>query len=135
MAEREQRRYQSLPRCYLWAWVLCRRAQVILIPQFDVCANPSASTNRMYPYLLDIQSDTLSALATRIVVPLGRAPFLKGEKLNRTTPKKTFESEESLILILQITSLPISFLNAHIGTLEQMRDGMVAALDLTIVGF
>lgn len=45
------------------------------MPQFDVYANPSASTKRMYPYLLDIQSDTLSALATRIVVPLGRVSF------------------------------------------------------------
>ncbi|MBS8269877.1 hypothetical protein DYI26_14250 [Halomonas litopenaei] len=39
---------------------------------FDVFANPSAWTKRMYPYLLDIQSDTLSALSTRIVVPVGR---------------------------------------------------------------
>ncbi|WP_261395474.1 CcdB family protein [Halomonas sp. DP1Y21-3] len=33
----------------------------------------------MYPYLLDIQSDTLSALATRIVAPLGRKS-LSGRK-------------------------------------------------------
>ncbi|PTL90906.1 hypothetical protein C6W88_14295 [Halomonas litopenaei] len=49
------------------------------MPQFDVYANPSASTKRMYPYLLDIQSDTLSELATRIVVPPKRKS-LSGRK-------------------------------------------------------
>ncbi|MAR72041.1 MAG: hypothetical protein CME78_07420 [Halomonas sp.] len=34
----------------------------------------------MYPYLLDIQSDTLSALATRIEVPLGRESFSERKK-------------------------------------------------------
>ncbi|MBY5926191.1 MULTISPECIES: CcdB family protein [unclassified Halomonas] len=37
------------------------------MPQFDVYANPSASTKRMYPYLLELQSDILSAQATQIV--------------------------------------------------------------------
>ncbi len=105
------------------------------MPQFDVYANPSASTKRMYPYILDIQSDTLSALATRIVVPLGRASFLEGEKLTRLTPTVTIDSEELLILIPQIASLPASILKRPIGTLEHMRDEIVAALDFAIVGF
>ena len=68
-------------------------------------------------------------------MPLGRASFLEGEKLTRLTPTAPLDSEELLILIPQIASLPASVLKTPIGTLEQMRDGMVATLDLTIVGF
>tara|TARA_B100000678_G_C18192365_1_gene495956 strand:+ start:866 stop:1135 length:270 start_codon:yes stop_codon:yes gene_type:complete len=89
----------------------------------------------MYPYLLDIQSATLSALATRIAVPPGRASFLKGEKLTRLTPTAPLDSEELLILIPQIASLPASVLKTPIGTLEHMRDEIVAALDFAIARF
>ena len=38
--------------------------------QFDVFENPSPRMRDVYPYVVDIQSDLLSALATRMVVPL-----------------------------------------------------------------
>jgi toxin CcdB len=40
------------------------------VPQFDVYRNPDASTRSRFPYLLDIQSDLLDSLSTRVVVPL-----------------------------------------------------------------
>ncbi|MBY5942659.1 CcdB family protein [Halomonas sp. DP5N14-9] len=68
-------------------------------------------------------------------MPLGRASFLEGEKLTRLTPTVTPDSEELLILFPQIASLPASVLKTPIGTLEHMRDEIVAALDFAIVGF
>jgi toxin CcdB len=38
--------------------------------QFDVYPNPSPRMRAVYPYLVDVQSDLLSSLATRMVVPL-----------------------------------------------------------------
>jgi len=38
--------------------------------QFDVFENPSPRTRDAYPYVVDVQSDLLSSLATRMVVPL-----------------------------------------------------------------
>ncbi|PVY77590.1 CcdB protein [Tamilnaduibacter salinus] len=38
--------------------------------QFDVYANPSKKSRGAYPYLVDIQSEVLTELSTRIVVPL-----------------------------------------------------------------
>jgi len=38
--------------------------------QFDVCTNPNPASAKRIPYLLDVQSDLLSSLATRVVVPL-----------------------------------------------------------------
>jgi toxin CcdB len=38
--------------------------------QFDVFENPSPRMRDVYPYVVDVQSDLFSALATRMVVPL-----------------------------------------------------------------
>ena len=38
--------------------------------QFDIFENPSPRMRDVYPYVVDVQSDLLSALATRMVVPL-----------------------------------------------------------------
>jgi toxin CcdB len=38
--------------------------------QFDVYQNPSPRMREQYPYVVDIQSDLLGSLATRMVVPL-----------------------------------------------------------------
>lgn len=38
--------------------------------QYDVYPNPSPRMRDVYPYVLEVQSDLLNALATRMVVPL-----------------------------------------------------------------
>ena len=38
--------------------------------QFDVYDNPSPRMREHYPFVVDIQSDLLGSLATRMVVPL-----------------------------------------------------------------
>ncbi|UTJ05271.1 CcdB family protein [Arcobacter roscoffensis] len=40
--------------------------------QFDVYKNDNPITNKKTPYLLDVQSDVLKHLNTRVVVPLSR---------------------------------------------------------------
>ena len=36
--------------------------------QFDVYTNPNLATKRAIPYLLDIQTDLLNSLTTRVVL-------------------------------------------------------------------
>ena len=38
--------------------------------QFDVYENPNPASRKSIPYLLDVQTDLLDGLATRIMVPL-----------------------------------------------------------------
>ena len=37
--------------------------------QYDVYPNPSPRLREVYPYVVDVQSDLLKALATRMVIP------------------------------------------------------------------
>ena len=53
--------------------------------QFDVHRNLDAATQQHSPYVLDVQSDLLSHLATRIVVPLMRPGDL-GARVPRLNP-------------------------------------------------
>ena len=102
--------------------------------QFDVYANPSKATRRAYPFIVDIQSNVISEIATRIVVPLGRKADFKNEVMKGLTPAVSYEGEELLLLIPQIASMPTKELKDPIGSLSHLRDEIIAALDFAITG-
>jgi toxin CcdB len=99
-----------------------------------VYANPSKTTRKAYPFIVDIQSDVISDLATRIVVPLGRKTDFKSEQLKRLTPIIEYGGVELLLLVPQVASIPTKVLKNPIGSLSHLRDDIVAALDFAITG-
>jgi len=103
--------------------------------QFDVYANPSRITRRAYPFIVDIQSDIVSAIATRIVVPLGRKVDFKNEEMKKLTPTVKYEGEEFLLIVPQIASMPAKALKNPIGSLSHLRQEIIAAVDFSITGF
>ncbi len=102
--------------------------------QFDVYANPSKTTRKAYPFIVDIQSDITSDIATRIVVPLARKADFKNQQLRRLTPVIEYDGEKLLFLVPQIASIPTKVLKKPIGSLSHLRDDIVAALDFAIKG-
>jgi toxin CcdB len=104
------------------------------MPQFDVYRNPNKATQQTFPFILDIQHEHLSALGTRIVLPLGRLTYLKNESLGKLTPIIEYEGDKLRILTPQISSIPTNLLKDPIGTLEHLRSEIFAALDFAITG-
>ncbi|MEQ8835403.1 CcdB family protein [Haliea sp.] len=104
------------------------------MPQFDVYENPSKTTRRAYPFIMDIQSSVISEIATRIVLPLGRLADFRNEKMERLTPTVTYDGEELLLLIPQIASMPAKALKKPIGSLSHLREEIVTALDFALTG-
>ena len=102
--------------------------------QFDVYLNPSKHTRNTYPFILDIQNELIEDIATRIVVPLGRAKYFSHEEMKGLTPKIEVEGASLLIMIPQIASMPTKVLQEPIGTLLHMRDEIISALDFSITG-
>jgi len=102
--------------------------------QFDVYANLSRATRKAYPLIVDIQSNVISEIATRIVVPLGKKALFRSEELKGLTPTITYEGEDFLLLIPQIASMPAKALKDPIGSLSHLRDEIIAALDFAITG-
>jgi toxin CcdB len=102
--------------------------------QFDVFRNPSSTTRKHFPYLVDIQSPYLEELATRIVIPLGKVSLFKDTTMKGLTPEVTFQDEHLLLLTPQLSAIPKKQLKAPIGSLSHMRDGLLNALDFAIFG-
>lgn len=96
---------------------------------FDIFQNPGGSG-----YLLDVQSDLLSSLNTRIVVPLlprPAAPF-PAERLN---PILKVEGQEVLMATQFMAAVPENELRVGIGSLAEQQHDISAALDMLFLGF
>ncbi len=102
--------------------------------QFDVYDNPSATSRRYYPYVVDIQSRYLEELATRIVIPLGRSSMFKDAAMKGLTPEVTFAGEELLVLTPQLSSVSRKQLKKAVGSLAHLREEIVNAVDFAIFG-
>lgn len=102
--------------------------------QFDVYVNPSKQTGNVYPFILDIQNELIEDIATRIVVPLGKAKDFSDKEMKGLTPRIEFEGTDLLIMIPQIASMPARALKEPIGTLFHLKDEVLSALDFAITG-
>jgi toxin CcdB len=102
--------------------------------QFDVYRNPNAASRGRIPYLLDVQSDLLDALATRIVVPLCKPDVLSGKPAERLNPAFEVEGRRLLMLTPELAGVPRKALGERVANLAVERAAIVAALDLAITG-
>ena len=102
--------------------------------QFDVFRNPSTTTCKHYPYLVDIQSPYLDQLATRIVIPLGKAELFRNTTMKGLTPELVFRDENLLLLTPQISSISKKQLKEPIGSISHLRKELTNALDFAIFG-
>ena len=68
------------------------------MPQFSVHRNPNPATRNAFPLLLDIQSDLIAELGTRVVVPLCPASAMKGRLIRTLVPVLEVDGKRSLIL-------------------------------------
>ncbi len=102
--------------------------------QFDVYRNPDPGTRDTVPYLADIQSDFLSDLATRLVVPLLRDA--EAERLERLTPVVIVDGEAHLAAVQEMAAIPARLLRgAPVASIANHRDELVGAIDFLVVGF
>jgi len=102
------------------------------VAQWSVYPNPSARSREQVPYLVDVQSDMLSALRTRLVVPLTRVGLDLPNPPRRLAPQFTIAGER-LALAPQATAgldarllrQPVASLAAHAG---EIRDALAAVI-------
>lgn len=104
------------------------------MPQFDVYRNANPATRARVPYLLDVQSDLLDPLATRVVVPLCKPDVLKGKLAERLNPLFEVEGRKMAMLTPELAGVSTRILGERIGSLAQERPSIIAALDLLITG-
>lgn len=85
-------------------------------------------------YVVEIQSDLLSHLTTRVVVPLlpeASAP----ERVRRMNPLFDMDGETFSLVTEHMVAVPVSFLGPKVADLAGQGDEITAAVDFLMQGF
>lgn len=102
--------------------------------QFSVHRNRNPATRARVPYLLDIQSNLLADLETRVVVPLYAAAAMKGKALTVLTPVLEVEGKKYVAMTLQLAGISRKELGPEVAECVAQRDTIIAALDFLFTG-
>jgi len=96
--------------------------------------NTNSATKAAVPFLLDVQSDLIAELGTRVVVPLLTASAMKGKILKTLTPTFEIEGRQYVMVTPQLAGIAKKQLGTRVAELSAQRDEIIAALDLLITG-
>jgi len=102
--------------------------------QFDVYANPSPRMRDVYPYVVDVQSDLLSALATRMVVPLAVTNLAAIDLPRRLCPVITVNAQSLMLVPFEAAPLDKRLLKAEIASSRDRSHEIIAAMDAVLSG-
>jgi toxin CcdB len=101
--------------------------------RFDVCINLHRGSRERVPYLLEIQSDILTGLNTRLVAPL--IPAAKfGATAERLNPIFRLSGKNHVMDTAQIAAIPAKMLGEKAGNLADHTSDILAAIDFLISG-
>lgn len=98
--------------------------------QFDVYE----SASKYAPFLVDVQSDILSELKTRVVIPL--IPKRHNHVLSRLHPLIIIDDHEYVFRTAEMTSIKSEILKKRIVNIEDdYRSDIIAAMDFLMLGY
>jgi len=102
--------------------------------QFILYKNPDNSTSTAYPYFVDVQSELLRTLNTRLVIPLTALDLLAKKAPSHLCPTIHIEQGDFVVLTQQMASVPTKLLAEPVADLSTFRDEILAAIDFLITG-
>ncbi|MDB6106059.1 MAG: toxin, CcdB family [Gammaproteobacteria bacterium] len=103
--------------------------------QFSVYRNKNPRTKAAFPFLVDVQSDLLEPLNTRVVVPMTKAAALTRKPVSHLTPEVSFNDDRYVLMTPQLAGVGRAELGPHAGTLAEERHAILAAIDFLLTGF
>ena len=101
--------------------------------QFMVYRNNGNS--RAYPYLLDVQSDIIGELNTRLVIPLFLLDEVSGRPARRLNPVLNVDGEDFLVMTHEMASVRQSQLGEEVVSVREQRQAIKNALEFLLDGF
>jgi toxin CcdB len=106
------------------------------VTQFHVYANVSSETQERFPLLLDVQTDLLEYLGTRVVIPMAPAnPIIRRIALQTLTPICSLGGRDYLLVTPQLVNVSEQAMGPVVGDLVTDRAAILGALDFLINGF
>ena len=102
--------------------------------QYDVYPNPSPRMREVYPFVVDVQSDLLKALATRMVVPLALTSLPSTSLPRRLCPLVQVKGQSLMLVPFEAAPLDKRHLKSKVVSLRERADDIVAAMDAVLSG-
>jgi toxin CcdB len=99
--------------------------------RFDLYNNPSPRSKATSPFLLDVQSDHLGNLISRVIIPLTRVAgnYTASNVAQDLSPLIAIGAEQFVLETPLLGAIKTSDLGPAIGTLKDEQDRIGAALD------
>ena len=97
--------------------------------RFDVYAHPDAVLRKKTPYLLDVQNNHISRIATRVVVPLRSANHFT-QPMRDLNPPFEIAGNQVVLDTSAIAAIPSAELKQPIVSLTSQSGAIMAALDV-----
>jgi toxin CcdB len=105
------------------------------MPQFAVHRNRNSATKARFPLLLDVQTNLLEALGTRVVIPLTPlSAVTKRTTMQTLTPVCLVDGKHYVLVTPQLAGIATKELGPQIADLSPDRQAIIDALDLLFVG-
>ena len=101
--------------------------------QFDLYKNADPDSRGIYPYFVDVQTDLLDELNSRVVIPIAVVHDAKSFPGN-LCPVVEIKNKKHALLTHQITTVSASFLAHKEGSLLLNRSEIISAFDFLLTG-
>ncbi len=102
--------------------------------RFDVYANPDTADRSSVPFLLDVQSDYLKGLETRVVIPLFASDRFS-TAIRTLNPALQIDGTDVVMDTASIGAIPAAELRRPITNLSAKQLDIRDALDALFAGF
>lgn len=102
--------------------------------QFDVYENPSPKMRDVYPLVVDVQSNLLGSLATRMVVPLAVTTLPTKDLPQRLCPLITVNSKSLMLVPFEAAPLDKRLLKVKVTSVFDQSHEIIAAMDFVLSG-
>lgn len=102
--------------------------------QFDVYENPESESKDVIPFLVDVQHELHTNLATRTIIPLVNI-FSAKDEARKLCPRFEVLGKHVLLSTPEITGYPVRELGSRVSTLTDKRSEIMDAIDFLLHGF
>ena len=103
--------------------------------QYDVYHNPGPRMRDQYPCVVDVQSDLLGSLATRMVVPLAVTTTLAAHDLPRQLcPVIAVKGKNLMLVAFEAAPLGRRLLKHKLASVKHRASDIIAAMDAVVSG-
>lgn len=110
-------------------------AAVLMAQRFELFANLGKSASNA-PLLLNIQSDLLEGLQTRVVIPLApKDHYSKISAPEDLMPTFTIKGKRYVLETPKMGAVPMTALKERVGSLAQHQLVIMSAIDRLLHGF